>query len=743
MKNLSNLLFLSTLWLNLCPAQQALIPGMTITQSCKIKPGEYRLDGSDSLRHPAITIAGDGITVDFAWASLIGSAGKTLPNEFFGTGILIKGKNITLKNAVIRGYKVAVMAEGVDSLQLLDCHFSYNWRPKLLSIREREDFSDWLSYHHNEQDEWLRYGAAMYLKNCDHALVKGVTVTQGMNGLLMTGCNGGLFYNNNFSFNSGLGIGMYRSSGNRIMHNKLDWNVRGYSHGIYQRGQDSAGILVYEQSNENTFAFNSATHSGDGFFLWAGQHTMDTGEGGCNDNLLYFNDFSHAPTNGVEVTFSRNNIIGNRLDECTYGIWGGYSFESNMVGNHIEDCKFGIAIEHGQDNVIAGNELLNDTVGVQIWARATQPADWGYAEKRDVRSRNYVIARNLFSKVRNPLKISASQNLAINDANYFEGFDKLLLAEKPNEHFLLEKNYVTGEAGWKDAEPYKQMNHVVAALPEFSFSKSKVEHFALARLADGMNAMLPAGHPRGRKFMLMNEWGPYNFGYPAVFLANIEQGQRYTFELFGHSTKSYWELLNSRGWKTVRVTKGSFPYTLVLEKSPGAEELVLEFEYIGLDFYDQFGNLHPKGELYTFSFRRFEKKFDWQVRLHNYDETTDPQQHYEAFKNLKTQLPKATKSVNDLWFAWWGSPAEGVSEDKFAAFAETTFDIAPGAYLLRFTSDDGIKVFLDGKLILDNWDIHEPETEEIRAQLGGKHRLEIEHFDGGGFATLGFVMEKE
>ena len=31
------------------------------------------------------------------------------------------------------------------------------------------------------------------------------------------------------------------------------------------------------------------------FFLWAGQTTMDTGEGGCNDNtLIDGNDFSYA-----------------------------------------------------------------------------------------------------------------------------------------------------------------------------------------------------------------------------------------------------------------------------------------------------------------------------------------------------------------------------------------------------------------------------------------------------------------
>ena len=162
-------------------------------------------------------------------------------------------------------------------------------------------------------------------------------ITGGQCGLMMTNCNDGLVYNNNFSFNSGIGIGMYSSSRNKILHNQLDFNVRGYSDGIFNRGQDSAGLLVFEQCNNNTFAYNSATHSGDGFFLWAGQYTMDTGEGGCNDNIIEHNDFSYAPTNGVEATFSRNYIIGNVIKECDNGIWGGYSYNSNIINNEISE----------------------------------------------------------------------------------------------------------------------------------------------------------------------------------------------------------------------------------------------------------------------------------------------------------------------------------------------------------------------------------------------------------------------
>ena len=85
--------------------------------------------------------------------------------------------------------------------------------------------------------------------------------------------NRGKVWNNSFSFLSAIGLGMYESSGNKIMHNKIDWCVRGYSHGVYNRGQDSAGILIYEQSNQNLFAYNSVTHGGDGFFLFGPQFT--------------------------------------------------------------------------------------------------------------------------------------------------------------------------------------------------------------------------------------------------------------------------------------------------------------------------------------------------------------------------------------------------------------------------------------------------------------------------------------
>jgi parallel beta-helix repeat protein len=738
-KTFTAILFGSLLFYACGSRQIDLSHDLVIRESVSIRPDTFRLDGSESLEHPVITIEGDGITVDFNGAVLAGSIGKKTPDQFYGTAILIKGKNVTLKNATVRGFKVAVMAQGADSLRLLDCNLSYNYRQRLKSYREREDFSDWLSYHNNEKDEWLRYGAAVYLKNCNYALVRGVTVTGGMNGLMLTGCNDGLFYNNTIHFNSGVGIGLYRSSRNRVMHNRLDWNVRGYSHGFYQRGQDSAALLVYEQSNENTFAYNSATHSGDGFFLWAGQSTMDIGEGGCNDNLLFRNDFSYAPTNGVEVTFSRNKIVANKMDECTYGIWGGYSYESLMLGNHIEGCRYGIAVEHGQDNAIVGNEFRNDSVGVQLWARENQPADWGYAQKRDVRSRNYAIEKNRFEGVKSPLKISSTKKASINDDNQFSGFEKLLVAEKPNEEFFFVKNDVHGTEGWQDAASFKDLNRTVSQLPDFQIPMSEIERYAVPKLPEGMDASLPPEQLKGRQYILVDEWGPYDFRSPSVWLRTIE-GDTYTFLIAGPAGGN-WKLVSGEAWAKVNQFTGTFPATVVATKKSHAEYLTLNFEYIGDAFTDRFGNFHKKGEVVPFGFERYEKKLPWKVSWYNYTDETDPLLHFDEFSTLKKKPPVSSTTTDELAFAWWGNPAEGVSADRFATFAETTFDIEPGTYRLRVTSDDGMKFYLDGWQKMSNWGVHEAQTEELTLGLGGRHHIEIIHFDNGGLATIDFRLE--
>src|SRR5436190_4256355 len=198
-------------------AQTVLKKGLIITKNTKIKKDTYYLDSYDSVSQSVIVIEGENIIVDFSGCVLNGNSKRQTPDRYVGIAIIVrKGKNITIKNLTAKGFKVALLVKNVDGLKIENCDFSYNYRQHLNSSQENEDVSDWLSYHHNENDEWLRYGAAIYLKDCKNFTVSNCKVTGGQNALMMIKSNNGIIYNNDFSFNSGVGIGMYRSSGNKI-----------------------------------------------------------------------------------------------------------------------------------------------------------------------------------------------------------------------------------------------------------------------------------------------------------------------------------------------------------------------------------------------------------------------------------------------------------------------------------------------------------------------------------------------
>src|SRR5258705_322913 len=381
-------------------------PGMLITQSVQVVPKTYRLAG------PPIIVRGDNITVDFRGATIEGIDPQADPDQARDTAIVIDGgSNIRIVNARIRGYKVGILARGMRRLTLRNNDLSNNWKPRLFSLVEHESLVDWLSFHHNEKDEWLRFGAAIYLEDVNGADLRGNRAVGGMNGLLLVRTDGAMIRDNTFSFNSGLGIGLYRSSDDTIIHNELDYNVRGYSHKFYSRGQDSADLLLFEQSSRNLVALNSLTHGGDGVFLWAGQTTMDSGTGGANDNLFYGNDVSYATANGVEITFSRNRVMANRAWGSEYGVWGGYSFETEISDNDFKGNRTGIAIEHGQDNMITGNRFDEDSTAIRLWADSIEPSDWGYPKHHDTRSRDYRIVGNEFVGNRTRLNVRNTAGL--------------------------------------------------------------------------------------------------------------------------------------------------------------------------------------------------------------------------------------------------------------------------------------------------------------------------------------------
>lgn len=697
--------------------------GMIIKKSMKVKKAVYALNGFDSLNKAAIIIEGDNIVVDFNHATLKGSTAVKNADGFYGVAILIrKGKNITIKNLTARGYKVAVLARNIEGLKIEDCDFSYNYRMHLNSTQEKEDISDWLSHHHNEKDEWLRYGAAIYLRGCNNSIISNTTVTGGQNGLMMTECNNAMVFNNDFTFNSGLGIGMYLSNNNKILYNKLDFNVRGHSEGVYNRGQDSAGILIYEQSSNNLFYRNSVTHGGDGFFLWAGQTTMNTARGGCNNNVLWDNDFSYAPTNGIELTFSSNKIIHNRIFECDHGIWGGYSYNTDIKDNQFRDNRIAIAIEQGQYNEIHHNLFSRDKEGIRLWARKEQPADWKYAQLRDTRSRSYRIVGNSFNSLPVVFNLNRTDSLMIFD-NRISNCDVV---------YKIDSTVTNIDSTFNEDVAVQLSNDTMVEIPQV---KNPLDPFK------GM------GKLAGRKNIMMTEWGPYNFKYPFIWNINpTDTSGKMSFNVFG--PKGRWRILSAKGVEMNTTLRDSFPSTFTAQKIPSARtDIEIVAEYRGPSFIDQSGNTIPANKPYIFRFVKFFQPVDYTVKWFDFDSTNNPIK-YNSGAQIEKNQPFKIEKVTKLDYAWWGGIKAGEKQhQKFLTLAEGNATFPGGTYELSVTWDDAVRIYIDGKKVFDEWNpskynFDEAPNKKVKLQLGGTHHIRVEHVELGDFATLTVRFKK-
>ncbi len=468
-----------------------------ITQSVSVKPLVYRI--SDSNENGIIHIRGDNLVIDFQGATLEGHLKSGLmPSMFFGIGVFAQNcKNLTIKNLNVRGVRVGIYLKNCESVVLENCDVSDNYRQKLKSTPQKEDESDWLFGHQNDANEWLRYGAGIYVEDCKAVTVRNCRARNGQNGICLVRVNDSWIYDNDMSFLSGWGLAMWRSSRNEISHNRFDWCLRGFSYGVYQRGQDSAGILVYEQCNDNVIAFNSATHSGDGFFLYAGNETLEkTGEGGCNRNLIYKNDFSFAVANGIEATFSQGNMfIDNLLEDCEHGIWAGYSYDSLILRNTIRNCVNGISIEYGHGNQIVGNRFERAKNGIRIWGNDVDTFQGKpFSRKNDTHSRDYRIVSNQFVGGQTAIFLRLSSNILIHD-NRIGAPLGLLLDER-----CVDVTLGKWEGEIKGAQP-QQILEVL--LPDFE------KFWKTPKLRGTANPFSKPGEPRGRRHMAVDEWGPY------------------------------------------------------------------------------------------------------------------------------------------------------------------------------------------------------------------------------------------
>ncbi|MEO5666245.1 MAG: PA14 domain-containing protein, partial [Nocardioides sp.] len=125
--------------------------------------------------------------------------------------------------------------------------------------------------------------------------------------------------------------------------------------------------------------------------------------------------------------------------------------------------------------------------------------------------------------------------------------------------------------------------------------------------------------------------------------------------------------------------------------------------------------------------------------------TTDGGYAAEYFANRDLAgTPLLTRTDDTVDFNWGGgSPGDGVPVNNFSARWTKTLNVAEaGAYKFTVTSDDGVRLFVDGQPVIDKWVLQGATTHTATCQLSqGSHQVVLEYFEANGDAVARFSYE--
>lgn len=92
-------------------------------------------------------------------------------------------------------------------------------------------------------------------------------------------------------------------------------------------------------------------------------------------------------------------------------------------------------------------------------------------------------------------------------------------------------------------------------------------------------------------------------------------------------------------------------------------------------------------------------------------------------------------AVNFDWAG--GGPGNGVPDDRFSVIWERSTYVTAGTYRFYAMADDGIRLYVDGHLIIDQWNEHPTQSFFGDIYLGeGHHSLRVEYYEEGGVANI-------
>ena len=122
---------------------------------------------------------------------------------------------------------------------------------------------------------------------------------------------------------------------------------------------------------------------------------------------------------------------------------------------------------------------------------------------------------------------------------------------------------------------------------------------------------------------------------------------------------------------------------------------------------------------------------------------TDWKGEYWTNAELKGN-PAISRNDKAIDFRWREkAPVYGMPKDKFSVRWTRTVNFQDALYRFSAKADDGIRVYIDGKRLLNEWHTAAGNTiYTFDKQLKGNHTIVVEYYDGSGNAVVKFWWEK-
>jgi hypothetical protein len=126
----------------------------------------------------------------------------------------------------------------------------------------------------------------------------------------------------------------------------------------------------------------------------------------------------------------------------------------------------------------------------------------------------------------------------------------------------------------------------------------------------------------------------------------------------------------------------------------------------------------------------------------NYSDFPDYRAEYYNNKNLQGDiiLVRNDEKIDFNWKS--GSPVKDFNEDTFSVRWTKDFDLPQGKYLFTTLTDDGVKLWVNNELVIDDWRDHSAKTNTAELVLdSGLKNIEMNYYENRGQARVKFSYD--